>query len=87
MAKKNSLGVSKKNLPGLKRVTVEGKRVWEYKGGFYDSLKELDMVTNPHKYVRMNFTPKTQINVIDDGEKSGIQSGIISMDEKPNEEE
>lgn len=61
MSKKNNSKVSKKNYPGLKRVVVEGKRVWEYQGGFFDSLKELDMSKNPSKYMTMKFTPKENI--------------------------
>ncbi len=61
MSKKNNSKVSKKNYPGLKRVVVEGKRVWEYQGGFFDSLKELDMSKNPSKHMSMKFTPKENI--------------------------
>ena len=67
MTKKNVRKISKKNFPSLKRVTIEeGKRAWEYKGRFYDSLKELDMVTNPTKYMTMNFTPKTEFKPVSD---------------------
>ncbi len=61
MSKKNNSKVSKKNYSGLKRVVVEGKRVWEYQGAFFDSLKELDMSKNPSKYMSMKFTPKENI--------------------------
>lgn len=80
MAKKNSSGVSKKNFPGLKRVTLEDKRVWEYKSGFYDSLKELDMVVNPHKYIRMNFTPKTEFKPI--SEDVTTTNDFVEVDEE-----
>ncbi len=66
MSKKNNSKVSKKNYPGLKRVVVEGKRVWEYQGGFFDSLKELDMSKNPSKYMSIKFTPETEFKPVSD---------------------
>ena len=58
MSKKNGLGISKKNFPGLKRVeNKDGIRVWEYQGKYFGSLKELDMSKNPSKYINMKFTP------------------------------
>jgi len=61
MAKKDGFKVSKKNFPGLKRVTIEaGLRSWEYKNKFYSSLRELDMSVNPQKYTQVKFTPAEQ---------------------------
>ncbi len=66
MSKKNNSKVSKKNYVGLKRVVIDGKRVWEYQGEFFDSLKELDMSKNPSKYMSMKFTPKTEFKPVSD---------------------
>ncbi len=65
MAKKNGLGISKKNFPGLKRVNStetdewgETYKVWEYQGKQFKSLRELDRSKNPSKYMSMKFTRK-----------------------------
>lgn len=68
MAKKNGNKVSKKNYPGLERVkNSEGVRVWRYKGVDHNSLRELDMVTNPMKYFggSVKFTPADGSEVVE----------------------
>ncbi len=78
MSKKNNSKVSKKNYSGLKRVVVEGKRVWEYQGAFFDSLKELDMSKNPSKYMSMKFTPVPKVdNIAEVTENYSVNDDMI----------